>query len=67
MERVRLEPLAEALELGRLEASALPVQESWQDTPWEDLRRVNPDSVVWQCRVCGAQFKQDSALTRLNS
>lgn len=66
LERVHLEPSSDLLELGRHDASALPAQGDWQDTQWEDLRRISPDSVVWQCRVCGTQFKQDKVLTPIS-
>lgn len=67
LERVHLDPPPELLVLGRRGAPALPAPEDWQETQWEDLRRVSPDAVVWQCRVCGARFKQDRALTPLSS
>lgn len=64
LKRVHLEPPPTTSGFLR-QGDPVESEQDWRETQWEDLRRVNPDSVVWQCEVCGGQFRQDRALTRI--
>ena len=68
LERVHLEPPPDVLELGRRGALVAPAPEEGQAATWldEEMWRINPGSVVWQCRACGARFRQDKTLTPIN-
>jgi len=65
-ERVQLEPPPDLMGLGRHGTLRSATQKDQQGRRWEDLRRVSPDSLAWQCRVCAARFRQDRRLTRLS-
>jgi len=65
-ERMQLEPPPDLMELGQRGALRSAPQKGRQDGRWQDLQRVSPDSLAWQCRVCTARFRQDRRLMRLS-